>query len=161
MTDEQKEIITQLYYSMYDTLFLYAQLHAKNLAPPEDIVHDAFSIACTRLEELLRSENQKGWIMLTMKNVIRTLNAKQISANKTITALSSQTDDDMIAKEDTIKLRLLYGDLVDTEDFKLVWEQICGYSIQELAEQRGISENACKNRLVRAKKALRKKIEKK
>ena len=158
ISDESIAVIEQLYYSMYDTLFFYAQLHSKDLAPPEDIVHDTFRIACVKSEELINSENPKGWLMLTMKNVIRNLKQKQAHYQSSILTLTAQTECELAAKEDPIDIHLLYGKLAETEDFKMVWEQANGRAIQEIANERSISVNTCKKRLQRAKEALRKKI---
>lgn len=157
--DESIALIEELYYTMYDTLYAYALLHASDLAPPEELIQETFQIACTKSSELLCSKNRQGWIMLTMKNVIRSARSKQQSRHNTLTLMTESDYTNYIATEDPIDLRILYGNLAETEDFKLIMEQVNGYSIQELAQKRGISEDACKKRLVRAKKALRKKIE--
>ena len=62
---------------------------------------------------------------------------------------------------DSLDLHILYEDVADTEEFKLLTEMaIEGRSHLEMANSRGISVNACKKRVQRAKETLRGKIKK-
>ena len=62
--------------------------------------------------------------------------------------------------EDRIDLHILYENVADTEEFKLLAEMaIEGRSHLEMATRRGISVSACKKRVQRAKETLRRKID--
>lgn len=155
VSDEQNEEIEQLYRSMYDTLLCYAELHAKDLAPPEEIAQEVFAIACAKPDELLNSPNRKGWLMVAMKNVIRNLKTRHLRQQNAVLRLIAQTPTET---EDPIDLHILYGPLADMEDFKLLLAQGNGTPVQTLAESLSISESACKKRLQRAREAIKKKI---
>ena len=74
--------------------------------------------------------------------------------------LVTQTKDFSVL-EDKMDLNALYDDIADTEEFKLLAEMaIEGRSHLEMANSRGISVNACKKRVQRAKEILRRKMEK-
>ncbi len=60
----------------------------------------------------------------------------------------------------TTDYNMLDPELKDSEELKLLVEfYYQGYTIKELADQRGISIGACKMRIKRAKEHLRKKLE--
>ena len=61
--------------------------------------------------------------------------------------------------EDKVNLNILYENIADTEEFKLLSEMaIEGKSHEEMAKARGITVSACKKRVQRAKEKLQKKI---
>ena len=61
--------------------------------------------------------------------------------------------------EDRINLNVLYENVADTEEFKLLAEMaIEGRSHEEMARSRGITISACKKRVQRAKETLQRKI---
>ena len=61
--------------------------------------------------------------------------------------------------EDKVNFDIMYQNIVDTEEFKLLKEMaIDGKSHLEMATARGISVDACKKRVQRAKETLRKKL---
>lgn len=62
--------------------------------------------------------------------------------------------------EDKVRLEVLYGNIADLDEFKLIQEMVVeGKSQLEMAQDRGISLDACKKRVQRAKEKLRKKID--
>ena len=67
----------------------------------------------------------------------------------------------MAAPDHRLDLRLQYGDLADTKEFQLVYAMAEeGRSIIELADELGISVDACKKRAERSRKFLQEKINK-
>ena len=61
--------------------------------------------------------------------------------------------------EDSINLNILYENVADTEEFKLLSEMVIeGRSHEEMARARGITISACKKRVQRAKETLQRKI---
>lgn len=66
---------------------------------------------------------------------------------------------DIAITEDTPSLELQYGKIVDMDEFQLIYEMaVEGKSHLEMAKSRGISVDACKKRVQRAKEVLRKKL---
>ena len=77
----QEEIIAQLYREMYRKLVVYAE-NALNDSLAEEAVQDTFRIACSKYDELMNSSNPQGWLMNTLKNVIRNIRKEQANLNK-------------------------------------------------------------------------------
>ncbi len=155
-----EKLIEPLYREMYVRLCIYAAsaLGDKNLA--EEAVQDTFRIACMKAEELRKSENPQGWLMLTLKNGIRNIRRSQMRLNKLmITAFS--VDESKIAAATDEHFALLYEDLLGSEDFRLLkMVSIERNTMLEAANEFGITVEACKKRVQRAKKRLRELLEK-
>ena len=77
----QEEIIAQLYREMYRKLVVYAE-NALNDSLAEEAVQDTFRIACSKYDELMNSSNPQGWLMNTLKNVIRNIKVYPKSRTK-------------------------------------------------------------------------------
>ena len=62
----------------------------------------------------------------------------------------------LIKSSDELSIEVLFGDIADSDDFKLI-KRIAndGYTMLEAATELGISVDACKMRVRRAKKRLR------
>ena len=71
MEDQAAEQLEQLYYEMYEWLFGYANASLSDPSRSEEAVQETFRIACDKLPVLLNSENPKGWLVNTLKGVLR------------------------------------------------------------------------------------------
>ena len=159
MNAEQKKFISDLYHALYQFLVHYADSSLKNTALAEEAVQEAFAIACKKPEEVCGSPNPKGWLVNTTMNVIRNIESRQRTARKVIADLPEYRPELMAVPEHPLDLRIQYGDLADTKEFKLIYaiaEE--GKSIIELADELGISVDACKKRAERSRKFLQEKI---
>ena len=125
----------------------------------EDAVQEAFRIACEKIEGLLNSQNPEGWLTNTLKYVI--LNMGRERSKRSMLMISTLSLEDLqIALEETdIEFHAIYSDLLGEEDFKLL-ELLKKYTMIEAASEFGISVEACKKRAQRAKRRLRKLLEK-
>ena len=158
MKTEYMEKIEQLYIELYEMMIQYAGASLKNDSMAEEAVRDSFRIACMKPKEVCNSPNPRGWMLLTLKYVIKNMVRNQASANRlAMRVIAEITCDDDILEEEP-NLALLYGNLAQTEEFKLICGIAEGKSILELADERGISVEACKKRVQRARQFLKKKI---
>lgn len=158
MDTEQRELIEQLFLEMYDKLLMYARYALSESSLAEETVQETFQIACQKPERLQESPNPKGWLVNTLKNTIRNIKHNRANAER-ILAQYLHVPDDRTYSEDEMNLGVLYEDIADTEEFKMLKEfAIEGRSHLEMALDRGITINACKKRLQRAKEKLRIKI---
>jgi RNA polymerase sigma-70 factor (ECF subfamily) len=109
-----------------------------------------------KADELASSPNPKGWLLNTLKNVIRnTVKSRARFGNIMMSIWSF--DENMAyenAGDETIDAE--YADLVVDKDYillkKIIFEE---YTMLEAAEELGLSLEACKKRIQRTKKKLR------
>ena len=160
MNAEQSRKIEQLYHEMFDKMKIYACCSFDNEALAEEAVQETFRIACQKPEQLCESVNPRGWLMQTLKYTICNIQRNQATAKRLMEQYLVTQAKDFSVLEDKMDLNALYDDIADTEEFKLLAEMaIEGRSHLEMANSRGISVNACKKRVQRAKEILRRKME--
>lgn len=158
MNAEQSEQIKKLYYEMYNKLIVYARSSLDSEALAEEAVQETFLIACQKPEKLCSSANPQGWLVLTLRNVIRNMKSSRLNAKRIMETYLAQFKE-LPVWEDGVDLRVQYENVAEMEEFKLLSEMaIEGRSHQEMAQARGITISACKKRVQRAKEILQKKI---
>ncbi len=151
--------IDRLYLQMYSMLFEYARSSLSNDALAEEAVQDTFTIACQKPEALCGSPNPEGWLVNTLKNVLSNTIRSQNIAKRILMDYFASHANDISVSSDRVSLEVLYNDIADLEEFKLLKEMaLDGRSYLEMAEARGISVGACRKRVERAKKVLQKKF---
>ena len=144
---------------MYEQLFIYAQNALKNESLAEEAIQETFRIVCTKPEDLLSSPNPKGWIINTLKYTMQNMRRNRDRTNVLLAQyLAAHSNSDAFS-EDRISLEVTYENVAHSEEFQLIKEMaIEGKSHLEMAQARGISVDACKKRVQRAKEFLRRKI---
>lgn len=155
----QKEAIKQLYVEMYDALIAYAYAILQNYEFAEKAVQETFEIACGKPEIILNSQNPKGWLMNTLKNVLHNTKRSRAKMDKLRISLLQSNQWESEACYDDVDVDVLYSDLLENTNYqllkKLSMEQ---KTIVEISDELGISVEACTKRVQRARKALKKKI---
>lgn len=156
---QKDEFITDLYLRLYDFLLDYALPYMENFSQAEEAVQETFRIACQRRDALRASNRPEGWIVNTLKNVISNMRKNRNAANRTFMKYLATQSLEENATEELIRLELLYEDLAQTEEWKLLKEMaVDGDSYLEMAQRRGIKVDACRKRVQRARETLQKKI---
>lgn len=159
MNAEQSRMIEQLYLEMFEKMKVYACCSLKNDALAEEAVQETFRIACQRPEQLCESDNPRGWLVQTLKFSISNIKHHHAVAGKLLESYWMLQSGESSFPEDNLNLSVLYENLAHTEEFMLLAEMVLeGRSHLEMAASRGISVDACKKRVQRAKEILRKKI---
>lgn len=150
--------ISELYHAMKLKLMLYANaaLHNPDLAA--EAVQDVFRIACSASKALLASKNPEGWLMNTLKNVIRDIKRAEARQTALVIKMQSVTCPDELADPGgNVNVQLLCQQYLKPADCALINMVILqGCSLPEAAQELGISLEACKKRFQRAKKILKK-----
>ena len=170
LSAHQEEFITQLYKEMYEKLVVYAE-NMLNEGLAEEAAQDTFRIACSKYDELMNSRNPQGWLMNTLKNVIRNIRKEQANLNKYFVMTMSLDDEkfmeiravgtDIHKRLEDTEVDLMYSDLLTEEEYRLLTLIVrYRYSVLEAAQEFGINVETCKKRAQRAKKKLRKILEK-
>lgn len=147
-----------MYIRSYDMLFAYAVTLLGNAATAEEAVQESFRIACMKPEALIRSDNPVGWMVNTMKHSVR--NIKRTHLRRRIGATLS-LDDDEVCLDQPGRLDeyadVEFSDLMTDEEYRMMkWHVLLNVSIKDIAEAMDISEEACKKRIQRTKKRVRK-----
>lgn len=159
MNTEQREIIERLYLEMYDMLICYARSSLSEEALAEEAVQETFIVACQKPENLCGSPNPKEWLVQTLKYTVCNMRKSRETATRVLSDYITAQINEASFSEDRIRLELLYENVADLEEFKLLKEfAIDGRSHLEMAKARGITVSACKKRLQRAKEFLQKKL---
>lgn len=159
MNAEQKRVIGELYQEMFDKLMVYARVNLDSEALAEEAVQDTFRIACQKPEDVCNSRNPQGWLVNTLKNTIRNMKRSRATAKRIVESYMMTQFREFSITEDRINLNVLYSNVADTEEFRLLSEMaIEGKSHEEMARSRGITISACKKRVQRAKETLQRKI---
>lgn len=146
-----------LYLEMYDMLLIYAERALDNQhALAEEAVQDTFKICWIKIDEVIASENPKGWLLETLKNVIRNIRRSQARFANLLLILNKNLALAERTAEDETELDMTYEDLKENPDYQLLKEFVLEHrSIKEMAQERGITVDACKKRIQRAKERLR------
>lgn len=159
MNTEQKRFIGALYQEMYDMLIIYAHASLDSKPLAEEAVQETFHIACQKPDSVCSSANPQGWVVNTLKNTIRNMKRNRATAKRIVETYMMTQLREFSITEDRINLNVLYENVADTEEFKLLSEMaIEGRSHEEMAQSRGITVSACKKRVQRAKETLQRKI---
>ena len=156
MNKRQEKAIENLYMEMYSQLFIYASNALTNRAVAEEAVQDTFRIACSKADDLLGSENPKGWLVNTLKYVIQNIRRSQSRLEAMLASAFPVEGPPYSSEETDPEFRSIYSGLIDEDEYRLL-EMIVlkGYTMLDAAQEFGISLEACKKRVQRAKKKLR------
>lgn len=147
--------IEKLYEEMFHLLFEYALSSLGDTGFAEEAVQDTFAVACAKPGSLMSSRNPKGWLMNTLKYVIRNIQKTRSRFYSFLAALPQL--EKSIGKDD---FDVMYSDLLSPEDFALLKLVILQkYTMLEASTELGISVSACKKRLQRMKKKLKQILE--
>lgn len=155
MEDSNGAQLEQLYYEMYEWLFGYANAALSDSSRAEEAVQETFRIACDKLSALLESDNPKGWLVNTLKGVLRNFSRMDARDSKVFVPYPEHYDRE---HSDPLPPELLYQDLARTREYELLKELSEGGTVRELAQRRGISVNTCKKRIQRSRLYLKKRI---
>ena len=158
MDKSQDEMISELYRQMLNPLYSYAKAILQSPGLAEEAVQKTFMIACQKPESLLSSESPRGWLVLTLKNVIRNQQrskarlSKHILQNDENSALifenEAATYDDYTAVE--------YSDIVSPQDYAMLRKYVFDKcSMLDISKEYGLSLDATRKRIQRARNKLK------
>lgn len=153
--------IEQLYGKMYKTLCAYAESILRDCDLAEEAVQDVFQIACSKPDAVLGSENPEGWLMITLKYVIKNMQRSQISLTNLMIKVATQSDAASDSPENAVCFDAMCSAVLGESDYRLIKRVVNDrYTMLEAAEELGITVHACKKRVKRAKDKLKKYLRK-
>jgi len=149
--------IERLYIEMYPVLFTYARNALLEISLAEEAVQDTFCIACAKNDSLYQSGNPKGWLMKTLKFVVRNTMRQRVKKESLAVLSLNSAESALLSTYDEGDIDVLYENLAVREDFQLFKKIVLDhYSMREAAEEFGITVEACKKRAQRVRIFLRK-----
>ncbi|MGI5971597.1 MAG: RNA polymerase sigma factor [Oscillospiraceae bacterium] len=119
LNNVQRSAIEKYYKEMFYQLSAYAQSALNDRALAEEAVQDTFRIACAKADCFLASPNPKGWLLNTLKNVIRNTVRSRSSLSSLLVSII-EFDESIAGDRDTPDIDFTYFNLADNEDFKLL-----------------------------------------
>ena len=170
MIDEldQRREIENFYREMHGKLLAYASSVLKDEHHAEEAVQDTFRIACEKVDVFLGSKNPSGWLLITLKNVLRNMKKERAKLNMLVVT-SISLDEGLQAQkasaaDDGVEHLLVdtfYSGMIPEDDFRLLKRvAIDKYTMLEAAEEFGLNVEQCKKRVQRAKVKLKKELDK-
>lgn len=158
MNEEERKYIEKIAIEQYDKLMGYAMNYLNDVQYAEEAVQELFKRMCVHVRELMVHPVPQRWILTVLKNILRDTLTKQARDVRLLERVQEMALTSKKASyEDEVDLDVLYSNLEANEDFKLLKSLAeKQYKIKELAAEMGISLEACKKRVQRARKNLRK-----
>ena len=156
LTTEQDEQLTSLYLEMYEKLVNLAYLKLHNVSLAEEAAQETFCIACRRPEAVLGSINPQGWLVTTLRYVVRNLQRMLAQRERRVLQTPGQSGDAPVYDD---YADVEYADLLTDEEYRLFRRvAVDRYTMKEAAYEFGISEEACKKRVQRIRARLQIKL---
>ncbi len=153
-TSEQlNAMLTSLFESYFEYLVDYAQSYGYSPEVAEDLAQEVFIIAVQKAENLYNAVSQRGWLILTLRNLTSNYQRNIMYAQRLLKNLELQFREE---QPEQLSPALLYEGAIDADDLELLiryWSD--GESVKKLARDLGISEEACKKRIYRARDRFR------
>ena len=143
---DRDEFMAALYDSEYKRLYRVAFQALRDREASHDIVQEAFLLALARWEKLKDHPNPKGWLMVTLANLVKNEKRRRVYCEVPIDELF-----DAPARNDGQKIEdMLPAGLTEEEQKVLIWRYELMLDYQEIAERLGISESGCRSKVSRA-----------
>jgi len=153
---ENNRIIEELYIDLYPKLLRYATNSLGDLHLAEEAVQETFRIACAKFVQLMESQNRQGWLTNTLKHVISNTRRSQTKFNSLFMIITAAAQIPSEISEDNVDLAMYCTTVLGKENFWLVKQIIIEKkTMLEASNEIGISVNACKKRIQRAKEKLK------
>ena len=158
---EEQEFLQGLYRRHYRALFDYVYRLGVGREAAEDYVQDAFLVAVRHIEDIKNSKNPRKYLNQVLKNVI----GYRLRSLRYALDLQKKLQEGLALSEnnpysDEQQPKTMYQGIISDEELELLIRfYLDGWSQKDLAKQLGISENACRLRIRRAKKHLRSALE--
>lgn len=154
MTEQQHQFIFRLYQEHSPRMIQYAARKTGDRDQAEDLVQEAFLIACIKILEVEDHAKPVGWLYSTLNNHL-----KRVNRHPTLSL--DQLHENALTAELSTPLELLMPRELSDTARKIVMLRVGEErSYTEIAEEMGMSEAACRKQMSRAIKLFQKNLEK-
>ncbi len=161
-TDNVTELIAELYSEMFAKLLRLARIAGYGEDDAYELVQDTFCTAVRNSDRLLASGNREGWLVNTLKNLIKNDKRDRAKSPMILPAAEDSFDPDggyvpSSMDDYGFELEDLLTRAVGEEDYALFKDvRVYKLSDGELEAKYGTKGANCRNRAVRIKKKLMK-----
>lgn len=165
LSDDDIQYLKGLFEHEYAGLLSYARCVLEDESHVEDLVQDVFLIATLKIKDVKESYSPKHWLYRTMKNLInnrrRELQRFRNAIGKMKSSITDVGDCGPAGFDSEILFFMSCQQYIKSTDWTLLCDYyLNGYNYHELSIRNGISESACKMRILRVKKILAKQLQK-
>ena len=147
MSSGAKQFIAELYESNRDKMFRYAYRLIGRIERAEELVQEVFVLALLHEQELIEHPKPQSWLFVTLKFQI--LNERRRKESSFEVSLDDFFSLEAKPMEEPLNA-VLPKELSDAERQILIWRFEEQISYEEMSERLGISQNACRIRVMRA-----------
>ena len=159
MDVNQKRTLVEKWYQQYSKLLFHAACLLDTPDAAEEIVQETFRIVM-ETDNPEQVEYPKTWLRKIVYNVVRNRQRSQERFASVPIDGEGTPIEELGSREDEPDIELEYGSIVSAEDLHLLrLSSVEQHTYSEIAEELGVSAEACRKRVNRAKKELRKKLE--
>ena len=147
MSDGTRKFIEKLYRTNRDKMFRYAYRRIGRADKAEELVQEAFVLALLHKNELIKHPMPTSWLFATLKyQILNELRRKEFSSEVALDDFFSLEAEPMAEPFDTV----LPNELSEQERQLLIWKFEEQIDYKEMSERLGITQNACRIRVMRA-----------
>ena len=147
MAENRDSFLHLLYQAQYDKLLKAAYRMIGDLDSAQDLVQQVFLIALVRQSDISSHPMLEGWLMLTLKNLVK--NERRRQNNHPQVSLEDIVELPVPASPDSLE-HILPKELSPEDREILVWRFERQMDYKEMADRLGMSESACRSRVSRA-----------
>ena len=151
----QAQVIAEIYNKMYKQLLAYARSSLDQEYLAEESVQDTFRIACAKYDEFISSPNPEGWLIITLRNIIRNTRREQAKLNRMF--VKAMASGDEVYSESYIITAAADKNIEKAETnlyFSDIWIQYSRSSSRIWHHDRGLQET-CSAYKEKAEKVIR------
>lgn len=159
MRTDQEAILEKLYRSYFHALEIHAYRYLGNWNDAHVAAQEAFHIACEKIDALMKSENQIGWLKNTVRNVCRHMIRDRQRQKLLFLSLDELTDADLppATEEDAGQPTDVLEGMLSQSELELLRKIIVeGESYAEAARELDCNIWTCRKRVQRAISKLNK-----
>ena len=157
LNSDQQLLLHELFSEMYSSLLSYAKRRLPNEDLAEEAVQEVFQVACLKIDQLAASDSKNGWLVITLKYVIRNMQKKLINTEKLFVS-DYELDENTAAVYGDISVdtRVACEQILGEEDYRIFKRvAVDAATVAEAAMEADITRDACSKRVQRSKKKLR------
>lgn len=164
LSEDDIQYLKGLFEREYSGLLSYARYVLEDESHIEDLVQDVFLVATLKIKDVKESYSPKHWLYRTMKNLSnnrrRDVQRFRNAIGKMQSSVLNVGNREQAGFDSEILFFMSCQQHIKSTDWTLLCDYyLHGYNYHELSIRNGISESACKMRILRVKKILAKQLQ--